>query len=76
MTTVVFAENTLRRSRYLVLIAPECETTEVRCRQLETESDLAIGNALFLDERLMCVSAIGDGHDEYDATVVVSGGGG
>ena len=53
MTHLLSIETTSRRSHYLVVIAPGGETTEVRYRQLETDSDLAIGDGLFLDERSM-----------------------
>jgi hypothetical protein len=72
VTHLLSIETTSRRSHYLVVIAPGGEKTGVRYRQLETESDLAIGDGLFLDERSMRVSGIGDAPEDYDATLIVS----
>jgi hypothetical protein len=69
---VLANDDTVGRVRYLVVIAPGDTAPDVRYRGLETDSELAIGDALWLDERLMRVSAIGEGPESYDSTVIVT----
>jgi hypothetical protein len=70
MVTTV-EEDIVRLVRYLVVVAPGAREAEARYRSLETYCELRIGDLVYLDEVLSRVSAVGDGPEGFDSTVIV-----